>query len=77
MSGPRRASDGEVIRAISLRKQGWSLIDIAVAVGVSESTVSRWCRGRTRRSVTAPVFAAEHGDGYRLPVQPTDRRVRR
>jgi transcriptional regulator with XRE-family HTH domain len=48
-----RAPTQTVRRALRLREQqGWRLLDIAVEVGVSEASVSRWCRGLTRREVT-------------------------
>jgi hypothetical protein len=50
--GRRRATAPVVRRALVLRERGRSLIDIAVVVGVSQATVSRWCRGLTRREVT-------------------------
>lgn len=52
MSGRRRATAPEVMQAVGLRERGWKLADIAVALGASEATVSRWCRGLTRREVT-------------------------
>ena len=48
----RRASPQDVRRALRLRQRGWNLLDIAVVLDVSEASVSRWCRGLTRREVT-------------------------
>lgn len=47
-----------VRRALSLREQGWTLAEIAAAVGVSEMTVSRWCRGMTRRDIRSAWIEA-------------------
>jgi predicted transcriptional regulator len=52
VSGRRRATAPEVKHALRLRERGWKLLDIAGAFGVSEATVSRWCRGITRHEVT-------------------------
>lgn len=84
MSGRHRATGPEVRRGLRLREQGWKLIDIAVVLGVSESTVSRWCRGLTRHQETGGPGSssqpAGRGDGPaygHLDARPaTARRVR-
>lgn len=72
MSGRRRATAAEVMRAVGLRERGWKLLDIAVAFGVSEATVSRWCRGITRHEVTGGLTSAGSSpvDGARGPTHP-------
>lgn len=62
MSGRRRATAPEVMRAVGLRERGWKLLDIAGAFGVSEATVSRWCRGLTRRQVTGRLITRRRSE---------------
>lgn len=72
MSGRRRATAPEVMRAVGLRERGWKLLDIAGAFGVSEATVSRWCRGTTRHEVTGGLTSvgSSPADDARGPTHP-------
>jgi Homeodomain-like domain len=67
VSGRRRATAPEVMRAVGLRKRGWKLIDIAAEIGVSEASVSRWVRGISRA-----VAGGQSGTG-RLVTLPAAR----
>ena len=74
MSGRRRATAPEVMRAVGLRERGWKLIDIAAEIGVSEASVSRWVRGVPRAGRLATLPAARKPTTFRGLRDPDGRR---